>query len=212
MRDAGYAIAEMLASLVILALIGAMMISGVTTGRRVWERMDASDAAAEGVAGAQLMLRERIESIFPATRNDTQPPYSDFDGTADQISFLGEPRDSKRPSALERYHLALSADGDLVLTTVSDVSVNQATPDESLVLLHGVQQFDVAYYGPQPKGSPDWQLAWQQQAPLPQLIRIRVQFEDGDRRVWPELLIKPMVTVDTLCVLNAATGGCRGRQ
>ena len=61
-RTAGYAIAEMLASLVILGMIGTMMISGITTGRRVWERMDASDVAAEDVAGAQLLLRERIES------------------------------------------------------------------------------------------------------------------------------------------------------
>ena len=66
------------------------------------------------------MLRERIERIFPATLNDTIPPYADFDGTADQISFLGEARDSQRPSALRRYRLALDTDGDLVLTAVSE--------------------------------------------------------------------------------------------
>jgi hypothetical protein len=55
-------------------------------------------------------------------------------------------------------------------------------------------------------------LDWEKQAALPQLVRIRVQFEQGDRRAWPELLIKPMVTIDSLCVLNAANGRCRGRQ
>jgi general secretion pathway protein J len=211
-KTAGYAIAEMLASLVILGMIGTMMISGITTGRRVWERMDANDVAAENVAGAQLLLRERIESAFPATRNDTVPPYADFEGKADEISFLGEARDSERPTALRRYRLALDTDGDLVLSVVSDVALNQTVPSSVLVLLHGVQDFDVAYFGPQPKGPPAWQLSWEKQPSLPQLVRIRVQFEQGDRRAWPELLIKPMVTIDSLCVLNAANGRCRGRQ
>lgn len=211
-KSAGYAIAEMLASLVILGMIGTLTISGITTGRRVWERMDASDVAAENVAGAQLLLRERIESVFPATRNDTVPPYADFEGKADAISFLGEARGSKRPTALQRYHLALDTDGDLVLSTVSDVALNQAVAGDALVLLRGVQEFDVAYFGPQAKGPPAWQLDWEHQASLPQLVRIRLQFEQGDRRAWPELLIKPMVTIDSLCVLNAANGRCRGRQ
>ncbi|MGD0141567.1 MAG: hypothetical protein ABSC92_00250 [Rhizomicrobium sp.] len=211
-RAAGYAIAEMLASLVILGMIGALMISGITTGRRVWERMDATDASAESVAGTQLLLRERIERAFPATRNDTVPPFADFEGTADQISFLGEARDSERPTALRRYRLALDTDGDLVLSAVSDVAVNQAVASEILVLLRGVQEFDVAYFGPQPNGASTWQLNWQHQASLPQLVRIRLQFEQGDRRAWPELLIKPMISIDSLCVLNAATGRCRGRQ
>src|ERR1700733_1912797 len=134
-RAAGYAIAEMLASLVIVGMIAALMISGVTTGRRVWERMDASNAAAESVAGAQLMLRERIARIFPATLNDTMPPYADFDGTADHISFLGEARDSQRPTALRRYRLALDTDGDLVLTSVNDTAADQSAANEALVLL-----------------------------------------------------------------------------
>ena len=211
-KSAGYAIAEMLASLVILGMIGALMISGITTGRRVWERMDASDVAAESVAGAQLLLRERIESVFPATRNDTVPPYADFEGKADAISFLGEARDSERPTALRRYRLALDTDGELVLSAVSDVALDQTVPSGVLVLLRGGQDFDVAYFGPQPQGPPAWQLSWEHQASLPQLVRIRLQFEQGDRRAWPELLIKPMVTIDSLCVLNAASGRCRGRQ
>jgi len=211
-RAAGYAIAEMLASLVIVGMIAALMISGVTTGRRVWERMDASNAAAESVAGAQLMLRERIARIFPATLNDTMPPYADFDGTADHISFLGEARDSQRPTALRRYRLALDTDGDLVLTSVNDTAADQSAANEALVLLSGVQAFDIAYFGPDSNGQLNWQLEWHHQQSLPQLVRIRVQFEDGDRRVWPEFLVNPMVSIDTLCILNAAAGNCRGRE
>jgi general secretion pathway protein J len=210
--EAGYAIVEVLASLVIVGMISIMMISGVTTGERVWERMDANDAAGESIAGAQLMLRERIERLFPATLNDVMPPYSDFDGASDQISFLSEPKDSERPSALDRYRLTLSTNGDLILTAVNDTSDNQAIPDETYVLLHGVQDLDIAYYGPGPNGQIDWQPGWRHQQSPPELVRIRVQLEQGDKRVWPDLLISPMVSIDSLCILNAATGHCRGRQ
>jgi general secretion pathway protein J len=212
MRTEGYAIAEVLASLIIVGMISTMMISGITTGRRVWEREDASDAAAESVAGAQLMLRERIERLFPATLNDEMPPYADLNGTEDQISFVGEARDSQRPTALKRYRLGLDTNGELVLTAVSDVAADKTAADETLVLLKGVQDFDVAYYGPDSKGNLDWRLVWNHQQSPPELVRIRVQFEPGDTRVWPDLLINPMVTIDSLCILNAATGGCRGRE
>jgi hypothetical protein len=33
----------------------------------------------------------------------------------------------------------------------------------------------------------------------------------GDPRVWPELIVHPAATVDSLCVIDAATGDCRGR-
>jgi hypothetical protein len=84
-------------------------------------------------------------------------------------------------------------------------------PVEVLVLLHGVQDFDVAYFGPQPKGSSGLAVeTGKSRWLLPQLVRIRLQFEQGDRRAWPELLIKPMITIDSLvcaqCRLRSLSG------
>jgi general secretion pathway protein J len=213
MRDksAGYALIELVASLVILALISSLMLSGVVAGRRVWERLDANNVMGDSIAGAQTALRQRLERVFPVTRYDASPPYADFEGDANGVSFFAQPRDSQRPSAIRHYHIALGTDGSLTLSSTNSIASDATAPGENQVLLRGVQSMDVGYFGPGPDGAPGWQLRWKEQSAPPQLIRVRVQFAPGDGRQWPDLLIKPAVTVDTLCILNTATGRCRGR-
>jgi general secretion pathway protein J len=211
-RTAGYALVEMLAALVIVGLTSAMMISGLGASRRVWDHVDRSNTMGDAIAGAQLLLRERIERVFPATRYDKIPSYADFDGLADKVMFLAPPRDVQAPSALRRYQLSVASNGDLVLSSVSDLAPAQNAPGENLVLLHNVQGLDIAYFGVAPPDNrPGWRFAWEQRPAPPRLIRIRVQFAPQDPRVWPELLIKPFATVDTMCVLIINTGKCRGR-
>ncbi len=212
-RTAGYTLVEMLASLIIIGLASAMMLSGLGTGRRVWERVDVAATAGEAISGAQMLLRERLERAYPATRYDKIPTYADFYGAANGVSFLSPPRDIHAPTGLQRYTLTLAPNGDLVLADLSDVAVDPKAPGEQLVLLHNVQQLDIAYFGVVPPDrGPNWHDQWQARPVLPSLVRIRVQFPPDDPRGWPELLVKPFATVDSMCVLTVMTGKCRGRQ
>jgi general secretion pathway protein J len=210
-RAGGYALIEMLATLVIIGMMSAMMVSGLGASQQVWKRVDAANTMGDAIAGVQILLRERIERIFPATRYDKIPSYADFDGVTDKMMFLAPPRDVQAPSGLRRYQLGVAPNGDLVLSSVSDLATPNAVP-ENLVLLHNVQGLDIAYFGvAPPDNQPAWRFAWERQPVPPQLIRIRVHFPPQDPRVWPELLIKPAATVDSMCVLMVATGKCRGR-
>ncbi len=214
-QDSGYTIVEMLATLLIMGMIATMMLSGVAAGRRVWEQTNAGSEAAEQVAGAQLLMRQRIERLNPVTLYDTLPPTSDFDGESSTMTFVAPPRVAQSPSALRRYKLWLSPQGELVLSSLSTVAANPNVADENLVLLSGVQALDFAYYGTiatdNSGGIPGWKLQWAKQQQVPMLIRVHVAFTPGDRRVWPDLLVKPRVTIDSQCVFNPATGYCRGR-
>ncbi|MBV8978371.1 MAG: prepilin-type N-terminal cleavage/methylation domain-containing protein [Alphaproteobacteria bacterium] len=212
-REGGYTLVEMLASLVIVGFAAAMLVSGLVTGRRVWEHADSANAFGETISGAQMLLREKIERAYPATRYDKIPTYADFFGAENSVTFLAPPRDIHAPQALMRYTLGLAANGDLVLSDLSDVAIDPKAPGEPLVLLRNVQQLDIAYYGViPPDKAPAWHDSWQYRAVLPLLMRIRVQFPADDPRGWPELLIRPFAMVDTMCVLTAMTGKCRGRQ
>jgi general secretion pathway protein J len=211
-REAGYTLVELLASLIIIGLASAMMLSGISTGHRVWERADLANAAGETISGSQMLLRGRIERAFPATRYDKIPTYVDFFGASNGVTFLAPPRDIRAPQALMRYTLSLAPNGDLLLTDLSDVAIDPKAPGEPLVLLHNVQQLDIAYFGVVPPDkTPSWHDQWQQRPTLPLLMRVRVQFPPDDGRSWPELLIKPFATVDSMCVLTVMTGKCRGR-
>jgi general secretion pathway protein J len=208
--DEGFSLVEALASLVVVGMIGLMLVEGVTTGRRVWERIDTREAHGEVLDAAQTTLRDRIEQIYPATLYDKSPPYIDFQGTAEQMTFLANPPVSERPAAIRRYTLALDTATNLVLSSRSDVS-NEA-PVTGQILLSGVRQLDMAYFG---AGQPDfirrWRSAWTDESSLPEVVRVRLTFEPGDERQWPDVIIRPRVTIDTACMLNPITHHCKGR-
>lgn len=207
-RDRGFALVEALASLVIVAMVSLMLIEGIGTGRRVWERFDKSAGAADRLIGAQSLLRDRVGQLFPATAYDQTPPYVDFDGTQNALAFLAAPAMAERPAPLRRYRLFLAPSGDLVLTSVSDAA---AAPDRrpvAEVLLTGVGSMDIAYFGGDAADpAPSWRESWRREPKPPQAVRIRLAFPPGDRRWWPDLIVRPMPTVGSDCSYNPAAGG-----
>jgi general secretion pathway protein J len=208
----GFALVEALASLVVVGMIGLMLMAGVTTGRRVWERIDTREAVGESIDAAQTILRDRLEQAFPQTLYDENPPYVDFRGAAEQLVFLANPPQSQRPAPLRRYTLSLDTAGELVLSSTSDA----AAPDRAVVsrevLLRGVRQLDLAYFGVfQLDTARRWRPIWFSDPSLPELVRVRLAFEPGDQRQWPDLIIRPRATIDSACLLNSVTHHCKGR-
>jgi len=212
-RSDGFALVEVIASLVILVMISLLIVTGVRTGHRVWERLDARTVAGEAVAGAQSLLRERIEKAYASTRLDASAPYTEFDGDAARLRFLAPAPAADGPQPVRRWSLNLGSNGDLVLSSWSDLAADPDHPAiASSVVLRGVKAIDIAYYGAgAPDFQPRWRPRWSGQATPPGLVRIRLGFGPGDRRYWPDLLIHPAVDVDALCKLDPVSGRCLGR-
>jgi len=209
---AGFALIEALASLVLVGMLGVMLIQGVATGQRVWERLDTRSAALEAVEGAQTVLRGRLEQLYPATLYSIGEARIDLDGGPESIAFLAPPALASRPAPLRRFRLDLTTGQDLVLSSVSDVAIRGEPGVTRQVLLTGVRQLDIAYFGAQPPDmTPQWRSAWAAQSLPPDLIRIRIAFEPGDPRQWPDLIVRPLTTIDSECILSPSTGHCRGR-
>jgi len=210
--DAGYSLVEMLAALVVLGSIFLLIVSGIGTTHRVWERSDARLGSVETVVEAQNVLRTRLEHAYPQSRFDASAPYVDFRGEADRLDFLSPASGNGGRQALRRYDVALTSAGELVLESVSDVAAQSAKSSDRAVLLRAVEGLSLLYYGsPASGGVNEWQPRWVSRSRLPGLILIRLQFPPGDSRIWPELIVHPSATVDTQCVLDTRTGKCRGR-
>jgi len=210
---AGFALIEALASLVIVGLLSVMLIQGVVTGRRVWERLDTRGAALEAVDGAQTVLRQRIEQLYPATLYGHAETEIDMQGGPESLAFLSSPAQAQRPAPLRRFLLNVTAGQDLVLSSTNDVATSGQPGVTHQVLLTGVRQIDIAYFGPAaPDLSRRWRSTWTEQTLPPELIRVRIDFESGDPRVWPDLIVRPRATMDSGCILSASTSHCRGRS
>ena len=208
----GFALIEALASLVIVGMISLLVFQGVGMGRRVWEGIDNVATTEEAIEGAQEILRGRIEQMYPATLYGADEAQADINGQAETLEFLAPPAEALRPAPLRRYRLELTVGRQLVLSSISDVVTSRDTRITRQVLLSGVQQLDLSYFGAaKPDTSKLWRPSWFQQVAPPEMVRIRVAFPRGDRRKWPDLIVRPLTTIDSNCVLSSATTRCRGR-
>lgn len=197
-RERGFTLVEMLVSLALLGLAATMMATGFVSATRLTSSNEARTVAGETVEAAQAGLRDRIERLRPATRFDGAALAADFEGGPESMTFVALPPVAERPSPQRRFRLELDENGNLPL-------------GDGAPLLSRVEDLRIAYFGPDATGVPRWTDEWNARPTAPEAIRIGVTFPSGDRRHWPELIVRPAATVDTTCVLDVNTGKCRGR-
>jgi hypothetical protein len=77
-----------------------------------------------------------------------------------------------------------------------------AGDDENVVVLvENIADVSFGFFGAADadrNGDPRWRDRWENMPGLPLLVRINVTFPDGDGRIWPELVVAPMITSPAL--------------
>lgn len=212
--EAGFTLMELLVALAVLALAAGML---ATTLGGAWAAIPLTRQPQrdESVIAAQRIVRARIERMTPVVRMDSTQQIVDARGYPRQFSFPAPPLDRSGPGELHRFRLMLTSTGDLVLFSASGLNDRIDLNDPSLVgwqatkLLGGVRDIDMAYYGPDRLHPAErWQAFWIDRAQPPALIRIRLHFGEGDRRRWPDLIVRPRATVNAACRISRASGRC----
>jgi general secretion pathway protein J len=208
-REQGFAMVELLASLTLMALISLLLLVAIADRRAAFARLDRRFAAASGVAAARDLMMDRIESVWPLTDYMIAPrPGPEFNGRPTQLSFVAAPLEAEGPGPLRRYRLSVDVSGDLVLESNSELALDWTSWPQRQVLLHDVESIDLAYFD---RSIRVWRPEWRNQPFLPALVRVRLAFARGDPRRWPDLVIRPMPSVDTACELDTTTGHCSAR-
>jgi general secretion pathway protein J len=216
-QDAGFTLVELLVSLAIVAVLSGMVLAGVQLGFQTAAQARARGAGNAAVITAQTVLRDRIEALVPNTRFEFARPIADVRGDAARFSFSAPAAPAERPASLTRYRLARSEEGELALYALADTTagIDPYAPGtagwDRQVLLTNVERLEIAYFGTLPaEAARDWRSRWIERGNPPELVRIRVTFFEGDRRQWPDLVIRPVPNVNAACTVDPETGQCSG--
>lgn len=214
--EAGFTLIEMLVGLAVVALVGVVLLAGlgrITVGSAMARR---GEARVEDVAAAQLMLRQLLENAQPVRDAQTGNTI-DFAGSTDRMDFLAEPPESAGPGVLQRYRLKVDGRGALMLYRLGslDGTVDPRQPGTvgwtPTQLIGGVSAMALRFYGPPSDGAGrSWWPDWVHQSALPLIVRVRIEFPQGDARAWPDLVVRLRAANGDVCERDLRTNACRG--
>lgn len=212
--EAGFTLAEVLVALGVLGLAAGLLGASLHVSARVAPGIVAPVDDDEVIA-AQRILRDRFERMSAVAPVLASQPIVEARGDAHGFSFVAPPLEREGPGALRNFRLILNPAGELTLYSASALEERVEIGDPSLAgwqptrLLAGVQGIEVAYFGPDPvSGEPRWQRFWIDRPAPPLLIRVQLRFAEGDRRVWPDLVVAPQASISSACVIDRSGTGC----
>lgn len=206
--DDGFTLVELLVSLTLMSLAALLIAQSFVVDRHALRRLQTRTADGESVAASQDFIRTRLQALYAQARFDGDNVGVDMKGTSSELEFFADPPSSR--GGISRYRLYLTPRGQLQISNDSDGPPVKAPTIVSL--LQGVQGVQIEYFGALGANTRGWTNEWNGGGGVPELVRIRVNFDPQDHRSWPELIVRPAATVDTACILNAQTGLCTGRS
>lgn len=214
--DAGFTLVEMLVALAVVSLAAVLLVIGISRINLELGLSRFGDGRIGDVAAAQFTLRQRIERVFPAKDPQTGNTV-DFSGREDSLDFISKAPENASPDALQRYRLKLSGDGTLTLYKISTLTTAidpRQTSTEGWIatpLIAGVRNLNIRYFGPMPDNSGNgWQGYWNHRPALPKLVRLKVDFPEGDNRGWPDLVVRLHSANGDSCERDLRTEECKG--
>lgn len=211
--DAGFTLVETLVSLVLFGLVASLILAALGTQTAAQASIERHDRDVGDVVRAQGLLRERMELMRREINLQGGGSLLTY-GTSTAFDFDAPIFASAGPHALHHFRIALNSKRELRLYSTPNLgSVDTRLPStedwQSVVLLTQVQAVQFAYFG-QDKitGRDVWQQNWLDRSQLPKLIRLKLNFTPGDRRIWPVLMIRPWSGSGASCLDQANQSDC----
>lgn len=210
--EAGFTMLEMLVVLALLSLLMVVLTGTIYLGINARARVTAVAMDVQDFSSFRRILTEKLVDAYPQWISNSQASFVDFNGDATHINFLG-PALETQGAGFSRYDVSLATeDGKPAIFLQAAYDEGGSQTALTTYFAPGLARLKLAYFGPPPGGgAAAWQNAWVTRPMLPTLIAIEVTFPSGDRRAWPEIVIKPEIDGDITCEIDANTHGCAGR-
>ena len=195
-RYAGFTLLELLVALAVVGLLVVGLNQGVRTGldlRRDQARRINTTAELDSAARTLRNLLTNLP-ITPAAALDPVAPPAPLAlyGTADRLDFIGDLPTGL--GAVRRADITLGVHGDRLVLSWRPHKHERGGRAEKPIeteLLRGVTRLEFAYWDSAPPGGEaGWLTQWDGSI-VPALIRVRLNFAEGNARHWPDLIVAP---------------------
>jgi general secretion pathway protein J len=191
----GFTLVELLVAFALFALISVIMAGGLRFGVRAWEAGRERADPTNEVELAQTLLRRELGQA--AVQLDEADGDRAFTGFENSLTFTGPLPAAAAAGQPYAFTLLATSEGDRKDLTLqwrpATAALAAGGGDQSAaVLLQDIAGFELAYFGSSASNEPPfWSSRWSGQFGLPRLVRLRVVFSPGDRRLWPDLFVAP---------------------
>ena len=190
--EQGLTLIELLLSLAILAILTGFLAGGLSMARQAFGADRASEIGSETSAAIQTVAA-LVGSALPARFDGAGPKDAlGFDGRGEAIAFVGLSEGRSLRGGPHKIVLRRSG-GDLVADFVpltgARAKENPEPAATRVVVLSGVRDIRIGYFGAvDAKAKPAWRADWIRAERLPDLVSIRIEFEDT-RRNEPAIVV-----------------------
>jgi general secretion pathway protein J len=190
--EQGLTLIELLLSLAILAILTGFLAGGLSMARQAFGADRASEIGSETSAAIQTVAA-LVGSALPVRFDGAGPKDAiGFDGRGEAIAFVGLSEGRSLRGGPHRIVLRRSG-GDIVADFAAlNGARSKETPEPAatrVVVLSGVREIRIGYFGTaDAKVKPAWRTDWVRAERLPDLVSIRIEFED-ERRNEPAVVV-----------------------
>jgi general secretion pathway protein J len=195
-RQTGFALLEMLVSLVVLGFLVVGLTQGVRAGLRLWDAQTLRIGETGELDAGARALRALLSGIWVPPQGGIgrgATGKTDIEGHPDSLAFRGDLPTGLGTTRLANITLELRERRLVLRWNLHRHELTSGPEPEPIEteLIRGVERLDLAYWGsPSPDQAAGWQAQWDGPA-IPGLIRVRLAFAKGDRRRWPDLIAAP---------------------
>lgn len=214
--QAGFTLLELLIAMTVLALLMTLTFGGLTFGARAWERTLQTTSDVLDLRASQTLLRNALGHAYPRlVAKGAEAAFVDFDGTPTRVRFLAPPPQVFAAGGRASFDLRADTQGGrtkLVLAIGPEIPGATPTPIAEDILLDNVKSISFSYFGsPGQQETETWRDTWQNRMNLPKLVRVHVEFAEGDARIWPDLIVATQIAVDVSCNYDPVSKSCADR-
>ncbi len=219
-RSAGFTLIELVAALVLLALMSSVIYGALSLAGRSWDGGEAKAAQVSEMRHTHEFLREELTAEYPLRLRKAADFPLLFTGERDELRYTASLPTRVAEGGVLYFRLALARNDDknqlIVERLLPDPQATQ-NPEfqdvEHSVLADGISELKISYYGRDPGAveseAPSWRDRWDDTQKLPLLIKIEVQPKQGP--AWPALVVEPRRAPEAGCTTyDAQRGRCMG--